>query len=79
MGGKQASETLLSIKLQQMSEKGGQEITKEQQEKLLREISARYEAELDPLFAAAPALGGGIIDRPIPGRIILPGDRNGLE
>ncbi|HYQ86831.1 MAG TPA: acyl-CoA carboxylase subunit beta [Bacteroidota bacterium] len=62
MGGKQASETLLSIKLQQMSEKGGQEITKEQQEKLLREISARYEAELDPLFAAARLWVDGIID-----------------
>ena len=35
---------------------------KEQQEKLLKEISARYEAELDPLFAAARLWVDGIID-----------------
>jgi acetyl-CoA carboxylase carboxyltransferase component len=62
MGGKQASETLLSIKLQQMSEKGGKEITKDDQQKLLKEISSRYEAELDPLFAAARLWVDGIVD-----------------
>jgi acetyl-CoA carboxylase carboxyltransferase component len=61
MGGKQASETLLSIRVQQMSSKGGK-VAKEEQEKLLKEISARYESELDPLFAASRLWVDGIID-----------------
>lgn len=61
MGGKQASETLLSIKVQQM-ERGGKQISKEQQDKLLKEIQDRYEAELDPVFAAARLWVDGIID-----------------
>jgi acetyl-CoA carboxylase carboxyltransferase component len=62
MGGKQASETLLSIKLQQIVERSGTEITKDQQEKLLKEISQRYGCELDPLYAAARLWVDGIID-----------------
>jgi acetyl-CoA carboxylase carboxyltransferase component len=61
MGGKQASETLLSIKLQAM-ERGGKHISNEQQAKLLKEIQERYDAELDPLFAAARLWVDGIID-----------------
>ncbi len=62
MGGKQASETLLSIKLQQMAGPSGAPVTKEVQEKLLKEISGRYESELDPYFAAARLWVDGIID-----------------
>ncbi|MBI3004559.1 MAG: acyl-CoA carboxylase subunit beta [Ignavibacteriales bacterium] len=61
MGGKQASETLLAIKLQAM-EKDGKHISKEQQQKLLSEIQARYESELDPLYGAARLWVDGIID-----------------
>jgi 3-methylcrotonyl-CoA carboxylase beta subunit len=61
MGGKQASETLLSIKVQAM-EKGGEHISKEKQTKLLKETQDRYEAELDPLFAAARLWIDGIIE-----------------
>ena len=61
MGGKQASETLLAIKVQQM-EKGGKHISKEEQQKLLSEIQARYEQETDPLFAAARLWIDGLID-----------------
>ena len=61
MGGKQASETLLSIKLQQMH-KGVSQVSKEEQEKLLSEIQKRYASELDPLFAAARLWVDGIID-----------------
>jgi len=61
MGGRQASETLFSIKLQQMNAKGI-EITKEQKEKMLREISDRYETELNPLYAAARLWIDGIVD-----------------
>lgn len=61
MGGKQASETLLAIKVQAM-EKGGTHISDEQQKQLLDDIQARYESELDPLFAAARLWVDGIID-----------------
>ncbi len=61
MGGKQASETLLGIQLQAM-EKGGNKISKEQQQKLLDEIQTRYDAEADPLFASARLIVDGIID-----------------
>lgn len=62
MGGKQASETLLSIKIQQMAAKTGKEIPKEEKEKMLKEIADRYSIELDPLFAAARLWVDGIID-----------------
>jgi 3-methylcrotonyl-CoA carboxylase beta subunit len=61
MGGRQASETLLSIKVLAM-EKGEEHISKEKQAKLLRETQDRYEAELDPLFAAARLWIDGIIE-----------------
>jgi len=61
MGGKQASETLLGIKLQAM-EKEGKHISKEQQSKLLHEIQSKYDSELDLLFAAARLWVDGIID-----------------
>lgn len=61
MGGKQASETLLSIKLQQM-EKGGKHVSEEEQKKLLLEIQSRYQKETDPYYAAARLWVDGIID-----------------
>ena len=61
MGGKQASETLLSIKVQAM-EKGGERISKEKQAKLLKEVQDRYDMELDPFYAAARLWVDGIID-----------------
>jgi acetyl-CoA carboxylase carboxyltransferase component len=73
MGGRQASETLLSIRLG-AAERAGVELTDEDRESGLREIRNRYEAELDPLFAAArlwvddiidPVATRGVIDRGI--------------
>lgn len=61
MGGKQASETLLGIKIHQM-EKGGKHISKEEQQQLLAEIQQRYESETDPYFAAARLWVDGIVD-----------------
>ena len=61
MGGKQASETLLSIKVQAM-EKGGKHISEEEQKQLLQETQSKYESELDPLYAAARLWVDGIID-----------------
>ncbi len=61
MGGKQASETLLSIRLQQM-EREGRRIGEKEQRDLLREIQDRYEQEADPLFAASRLWIDAIID-----------------
>ncbi len=69
MGGKQASETLLSIKLQQMK-RGLDRVSKEEQEQLLQEIQERYGRELDPLYAAARLWVDGIID-PVDTRQII--------
>ncbi|NUN68267.1 MAG: acyl-CoA carboxylase subunit beta [Bacteroidetes bacterium] len=69
MGGKQASETLLAIKVQAM-EKGGAHISPEQQQQLLNEIQARYDSELDPTYAAARLWIDGIID-PLATRTVL--------
>ncbi len=61
MGGKQASETLLSIKVQAM-EKEGKKISKDQQKQFLDEIQKRYDEELDPQFAASRLIVDGIVD-----------------
>jgi 3-methylcrotonyl-CoA carboxylase beta subunit len=60
MGGKQASETLLAIKVQAM-EKGGAHISPAEQQTLLKDIQARYEQELDPLFAASQLWVDGVV------------------
>ena len=69
MGGKQASETLLAIKVQAM-EKGGKHISMEEQQTLLKEIHARYEQEIDPLFAASRLWVDGVVD-PLETRSII--------
>jgi 3-methylcrotonyl-CoA carboxylase beta subunit len=61
MGGKQASETVLATKVQAL-EKGGMRLTPEEQTTLLADIQARYEQELDPVFAAARLWVDGIVD-----------------
>jgi acetyl-CoA carboxylase carboxyltransferase component len=61
MGGKQASETLLSIRLG-AAERSGETLPGEEREALLRDIQQRYETELDPLFAAARLWVDDIID-----------------
>jgi acetyl-CoA carboxylase carboxyltransferase component len=72
MGGKQASETLLGIRLQQM-QKGGREISAAEQQKLLAEIQSRYEQETEPLYAAARLWVDGLIDPVETRRIISTG------
>jgi len=61
MGGKQASETLLAIKLRQM-EKAGGELGADAGKQLLADIQRRYERETDPYFAAARLWVDGIIE-----------------
>jgi acetyl-CoA carboxylase carboxyltransferase component len=70
MGGKQASETLLSIKVQAMNSREGKHISEQKQKELLNEISSRYARELDPFFAAARLWVDGIID-PVETRSII--------
>jgi acetyl-CoA carboxylase carboxyltransferase component len=69
MGGRQASETLLGIRLQQM-QKGGREILAEEQQALLAEIQSRYDLETEPLYAAARLWVDGIVD-PVDTRAII--------
>jgi len=61
MGGDQASKTLLGIRLQAMK-KRGEELSEEEKAKQLKEIKDRYDAETDPLFAAARIWIDDIID-----------------
>ena len=61
MGGKQASETLLGIRVQAM-QKSGKKVSAGEEKSLLDEIQGLYESELDPRFAAARLWVDGIID-----------------
>ncbi len=69
MGGKQASETLLSIHLSQ-AEKAGKVVSPEEKAAMLKKIADRYEHELDPYYAAARLWVDGIID-PVDTRQII--------
>jgi len=72
MGGKQASETLLGIRLQQ-GQNNGDGVSEAEQTALLEEIRSRYERETDPVFAAARLWVDGIIDPTDTRRIISRG------
>ncbi len=61
MGGDQASQTLLSIRLQQM-ERDSKKITESEQSHLLEEIRSRYDIEMDPAYAASRLWVDEIID-----------------
>jgi len=61
MGGNQASNTLLNIKINQM-QKEGKEISDEDKKNFLKEISNRYEKQSEPLYAAARLWIDEIID-----------------
>jgi acetyl-CoA carboxylase carboxyltransferase component len=58
MGGQQASETLLAIQLKNR----GDDVSDEEKAKLLQEIQARYEAAMDPRYAASRMWVDEIID-----------------
>ncbi|MGB9665183.1 MAG: acyl-CoA carboxylase subunit beta [Ignavibacteria bacterium] len=61
MGGNQASNTLLNIKINQIK-KDGKEITDSEKDKFLKEITERYEKQSEPLYAAARLWIDEIID-----------------
>ncbi len=61
MSGSSAAKTLLQIKVATLKAKG-KEITSEEEEKLLKEITDKYNDELSPYYAAARLWVDGIID-----------------
>lgn len=61
MSGAAAAKTLLQIKVATLKAKG-EEITKEAEEKLLKEITDKYNEELSPYYAASRLWVDGIID-----------------
>ena len=69
MGGKQAAQVLMQIQVSSMKAKGNEPTEKEQQE-IFDRISAKYEAETSPYYAAARLWTDGIIDPADTRRII---------
>jgi len=53
MGGSQAAKTLLQIQIATLKSQGKAEITKEEEDKMLKEITDRYTAQTSPYYAAA--------------------------
>ena len=62
MGGAQASNVLLNIRIGQLKKQGNPELTQEEQDAILKEIKDRYDSQTDPLYAAARLWVDGIID-----------------
>ncbi len=61
MSGASAAKTLLQIKVSTMKAKG-QEISEEEKDKLLEEITAKYNEQMSPYYAASRIWVDGIID-----------------
>jgi 3-methylcrotonyl-CoA carboxylase beta subunit len=61
MGGSQAAKTLLQIQESGLKARG-EEITKEKEEELLKQITDRYNSQTTPYYAAARLWVDGIID-----------------
>ncbi|WP_343673508.1 carboxyl transferase domain-containing protein [Chitinophaga sp.] len=61
MGGEQAAKTLLQIQVASLKAKG-EEITPEEESRLLSEITARYNSQTTPYYAAARLWVDNIID-----------------
>jgi 3-methylcrotonyl-CoA carboxylase beta subunit len=61
MSGASAAKTLLQIRVNTLKAQG-QQISKEEEEKLLKEITDRYNEQLNPLYAAARLWVDGVID-----------------
>ena len=61
MGGDQAASTLLQIQVAAMKKKG-EEISEEEEKKILKKITDRYEMQTLPMYAAARLWVDDIID-----------------
>lgn len=62
MGGAQASNVLLNIKIGQLKKQGKAELSEEEQAAMLKEIKDHYDEHADPLYAASRLWVDGIID-----------------
>jgi acetyl-CoA carboxylase carboxyltransferase component len=62
MGGAQASNVLLNIRVSQLKKQGKEDLSPEEQDAMLKEIKDRYDSQTDPLYAAARLWVDGIID-----------------
>lgn len=62
MSGAAAAKTLLQIKVNTMKVQGKQELTKEEEDALLKEITDRYNEQLSPYYAASRLWVDGVID-----------------
>ena len=69
MGGEQAAKTLLQIQVASLKSKG-KEITPENEEKLLSEMTDRYTQQTSPYYAAARLWVDDIID-PLDTRTVI--------
>lgn len=70
MGGEEASNVLLQVKMEQMAKKGLPEMTKEEQDAVKKPILEKYEREGNPYYATARLWDDGIID-PVDTRTML--------
>jgi acetyl-CoA carboxylase carboxyltransferase component len=61
MSGASAAKTLLQIKVNTLKAKGSK-ITKEEEDKLLNEITEQYNKQLSPYYAASRLWVDGVID-----------------
>jgi acetyl-CoA carboxylase carboxyltransferase component len=61
MSGASAAKTLLQIKVASLKAQG-KEITKEEEDKLLKEITDKYNEQLSPYYAASRLWVDGVID-----------------
>ena len=61
MGGEQAAQTLLTVKLQQLAAKG-ERMAPDEQERFTAPVRAKYEAEGSPYYATARLWDDGILD-----------------
>lgn len=62
MSGAAAAKTLLQIKVATLKAQGKEEISKEEEDKLLKDITDKYNEQLSPYYAAARLWVDGIID-----------------
>ncbi len=62
MSGSAAAKTLLQIKVATLKAQGKEKITQEEEDKLLKDITDKYNEQLSPYYAAARLWVDGIID-----------------
>jgi len=61
MGGKQAAQTLLQVQVGKL-EREGKVLSEAEKQQLLEEITARYETQMSPYYAAARLWVDALID-----------------